>query len=150
WRSFAGGIAYRQYFEEELARPTSDVTPFVSIIAPCRGIDEEMQANLDAVLQQDYPELEVIFVIDDAADSAAEVIEAAWQEAEGRHVKLVVAERATDSSQKVANLREGVLHADTRAEVLVFVDSDARPGAGWLRSLIDGALEEGVGAATGY
>ena len=150
WRSFAGGIAYRQYFEAELARPASGETPLVSIIAPCRGVDEGMQANLDAVLQQDYPELEVIFVIDDGADPAAELIEAAWQEAEGRHVKLVVAERATDSSQKVANLREGVLHADPRAEVLVFVDSDARPGAGWLRSLVDGALEEGVGAATGY
>src|SRR5690606_42041780 len=83
WRSFAGGIAYRQYFGEELARPTSDVTPFVSIIAPCRGVDEEMQANLDAVLQQDYPELEVIFVIDDAADPAAEVTDAAGHAAAG-------------------------------------------------------------------
>ncbi len=148
-RSFRGGLEYLRFFREELSKPPSDWEPMVTIIAPCKGVDEGMLANFDALLQQDLPEYEVIFVIDDADDPAAGVIEQAWQEAQ-RHVKLVVAPRATASSQKVENLREGVLHADPKSEVFVFVDSDARPSPGWLRALIAPLRDETIGAATGY
>src|SRR5688572_19960670 len=108
-----------------------------------------MQENFDALLQQDYPEFEIVFIVDDHDDPAAGVIESAWREAE-RHVKLVVAPKATDSSQKVENLREGVLHADPGSEVFVFVDSDSRPSPDWLRNLVAPLADERVGAATGY
>ncbi len=149
YKSFRGGIDYLNYFKQELARPLPEKFPFVTIFAPCKGIDQGMQENFDALLQQDYPEYEVVFIIDDADDPAAFVIESAWREAE-RHVKLVVAPKATESSQKVENLREGVLHADDRSEVFAFVDSDARPSRDWLRNLIAPLADEKVGAATGY
>ncbi|MFL6467443.1 MAG: glycosyltransferase, partial [Pyrinomonadaceae bacterium] len=55
-----------------------------------------------------------------------------------------------NSSQKVENLREAVLHVATKSEVLVFVDSDARPGPNWLRDLVSPLRDRDVGAATGY
>ncbi len=149
FKSFRGGVEYLRFFREELTKPPSDWEPMVTIIAPCKGVDEGMLANFDALLDQDLPEYEVIFVIDDPDDPAAGIIEQAWQEAE-RHVKLVVAPKAAASSQKVENLREGVLHADPKSEVLVFVDSDARPSPGWLRALIAPLRDETIGAATGY
>lgn len=149
YRSLVGGIEYLRYFRNELAKPPSDWEPFVTVIAPCKGVDQGMLANFDALLQQDLPEYEVVFIVDDADDPAAGIIESAWQEAE-RHVKLVVAPKATESSQKVENLREGVLHADDRSEVFVFVDSDTRPSPGWLRALIAPLLDGTIGAATGY
>ena len=149
-KSFLGGVEYLNYFKQELDMPCSEWTPFVTIIAPCKGVDEGMVANLDAVLQQDYPDYEVVFVVDDEDDPAGMVIESAWREAEGRPVKLVVAEKATESGQKVENLRTGVLHADERSEIFVFVDSDARPGEAWLRALVAGVENPDVGAATGY
>jgi cellulose synthase/poly-beta-1,6-N-acetylglucosamine synthase-like glycosyltransferase len=39
---------------------------------------------------------------------------------------------------------------DASSEVLVFVDTDARPHADWLRSLVSPLADEGIGAATGY
>ena len=63
---------------------------------------------------------------------------------------LVVASKASDSSQKVENLREAVLHAGDRSEVFVFVDSDARPATDWLRSLVARLENKNVGVATGY
>jgi cellulose synthase/poly-beta-1,6-N-acetylglucosamine synthase-like glycosyltransferase len=150
YKSFRGGIDYLNYFKQELARPRSEFEPFVTIFAPCKGIDQGMQNNFDALLQQDFPEYEVVFIVDDGNDAAAGVIESAWREAEGRHVKLVVAPIASDSSQKVQNLREGVLHADPQSEVFVFVDSDARPSPDWLRNLIAPLTDDRVGAATGY
>ncbi len=150
YKSFRGGIDYLNYFRRELARPRSDFEPFVTIFAPSKGIDQGMQENFDALLQQDFPEYEVVFIVDDGNDPAAGVIESAWREAEGRHVKMVVAPAATESSQKVESLREGALHADPQSEVFVFVDSDARPLPDWLRNLIAPLTNEQVGAATGY
>ncbi|MDQ3804553.1 MAG: glycosyltransferase family 2 protein, partial [Acidobacteriota bacterium] len=40
--------------------------------------------------------------------------------------------------------------ADPASEVFVFVDTDARPGAGWLRALVSPLADESVGAASGY
>jgi ceramide glucosyltransferase len=47
-------------------------------------------------------------------------------------------------------LRIAIAKIDPRSEVLVFVDTDARPNAGWLRSLVAPLADEGIGAATGY
>lgn len=149
YKSFRGGAEYLRYFRDELAKPASTYTPFVSVFVPCRGIDQGMLENLDALLSQDHPDYEVVFIVDEESDKAKDLIEAAWREAR-RQVKLVVAPKATDSSQKVENLREGVTYADERTEVFVFADSDARPSREWLRSLVAPLTDENVGAATGY
>src|SRR6185503_12821031 len=69
---------------------------------------------------------------------------------DARNTNLVIARRSTESSQKVENLREAVLHADVRSEILVFVDSDARVSSEWLRRLVAPLEEDSVGASTGY
>lgn len=149
YRSFRGGIDYLRYFRSELAKPPTGFEPRVTIFAPCRGLDQGMLENVDALIQQDYPDYEVVFIVDEENDPAAEIIEAAWREAR-RQVKLVVAPAATDSSQKVTNLREGVLFADPATEVFVFADSDARPSKDWLTNLVAPLADHRVGAATGY
>ena len=148
-KSLRGGIDYLNYFKQQLAKEIPDVAPFATIFVPCRGLDQGMLDNLDALLGQDYSEYEVVFIVDDENDEAKNVIEAAWREAQ-RQVKFVVAPKATDSSQKVTNLREGVEYADERSEVFVFADSDARPSRSWLRELVAPLVDESVGAATGY
>lgn len=162
-RSFRGGTAYLEFFRDELAKPTSDFTPFTTVVAPCKGLDEGLRENLSALSELDYPEYELIFVVDDEADPALAVINELKQASEdeqdrsgisAKHhfhpVKIVVAKKSTDSSQKVENIREAVKHADLRSEVFVFVDSDARPQKQWLRHLVGPLTEENVGAATGY
>ena len=149
FRSLLGGISYLNYFKHELAKPSADKTPFATIFVPCRGLDQGMLENLDALLNQDYPEYEIVFIVDDENDEAKNVIEAAWREAQ-RPVKFVVAPKATDSSQKVTNLREGIQYADEAAEIFVFADSDARPSKLWLRALVAPLFDENVGATTGY
>jgi cellulose synthase/poly-beta-1,6-N-acetylglucosamine synthase-like glycosyltransferase len=108
-----------------------------------------MEANFAALLDQNYPDYEIIFVVDDESDPSAKMIEAAWREGV-RHVKLVVAPKATASSQKVENLREAALHGSEESRVFVFVDSDVRPSTDWLRNLIAPLKDEMIGASTGY
>src|SRR5438874_9822946 len=63
---------------------------------------------------------------------------------------FVVAGRAVECGQKVHNLRAAVAVCDTSSEVFVFVDTDARPRADWLRSLVAPLADRAAGAATGY
>ncbi len=149
YKSFRGGIDYLNYFKKELTKPRSMYTPFATVIAPCKGLDEGLSENLAALLNQDYPGYEVIFVIDNKADPAVGVIEEVSRKG-AKIAKIVVALKATDSSQKVENLREAVLHVSPESRVFVFADSDTRPAKTWLRHLIAALEDENIGAATGY
>jgi ceramide glucosyltransferase len=149
YKSFRGGIDYLRYFERELAKPRSGYAPFATVIAPCKGVDDDLERNLESLLKQNYPAYEVIFVVDSADDAAVPVIKTVI-EPSSVCTRVVVAPEATDSSQKVENLREAVTHADGSSEVFVLVDSDARPSENWLRDLIAPLEDERIGASTGY
>lgn len=150
-KSLRGGVAYLNFFRSELAKPLSEYKPFVSIVAPCRGLDAGLEQNLTALTEQDYPDYEVIFVVDDRVDPAVATIEKVIK-AETRAARsvLIVAPNAHGCSQKVENLREAVLHANPESEVFVFVDSDAKPSRGWLSALVAPLADKNIGAATGY
>jgi cellulose synthase/poly-beta-1,6-N-acetylglucosamine synthase-like glycosyltransferase len=149
YKSFRGGINYLNFFKAELAKSHAQFTPFASVFAPCKGLDNELRENLSALLSQDYPDYEVVFVVDDETDAAVPTIREIMSD-NSTPSKLVIAPKTTTSSQKVENLREAVLHAAADSEVLVFVDSDARPGRNWLRALVAPLADEKIGAATGY
>ncbi len=150
YKSFRGGIAYLKYFKRELAKSRSAYTPFTTVIAPYKGLDDGLEGNILALLEQDYPGYETIFVVDAEDDPAVSILNNLVTEEGVDRRKLVIAPKATDSSQKVENLREAVLHADPQSKVFVFVDSDARPNKHWLRSLIAPLEDENIGASTGY
>ena len=147
YKSLRGGFNWLNYFKRELAKPPTDFTPFVSIIAPCRGLDDDLFENLSALFKQNYPDYEVIFVVDDENDEAALLINSKFQVPNS---KLIVANKTIDSSQKVENLREAVLHVSDNSKVFAFVDSDARVNENWLRNLVAPLEDEKIGCTTGY
>lgn len=149
WQSLRGGINYLDFFKRELAKPKSNFTPFCSVIAPCRGLDEDLCENLTALFRQEFPAYEIVFVVDDERDSAVRVIKEVLRQ-NAKFAKLIVAEKAENESQKVHNLRQAVLEVSDKCEVLVFVDSDARPNENWLRNLIAPLEDHTIGCATGY
>ena len=73
--SLRGGIRFLNYVRRETVRPLATFTPFVSVIAPCRGLDQGLKDNLTALFQQDYPAYETIFVTDSETDYSLRVIE---------------------------------------------------------------------------
>lgn len=150
WKSMLGGFAYRRHFFKKLSAPPSTYRPFASIIAPCRGVDTEFAENVARLFRQNYPAYEIVFVVDDERDEAVMHIRSAMEGNPESLAKLVVAAKAKDTAQKSENLREAVRHIDPRAEVLAFVDSDARTGSDWLCSLAAPLADVNVGATTGY
>lgn len=149
FKSLGGGTDYLGYFKKELSRPASNFLPFCSIIAPCRGLDENLSENLSSLFRQNYPQFEIVFVVDGEKDAAVEIIKEISRK-DDKLSKLVVAGKAADSGQKIHNLRRAVLEVSKNSEVFVFVDSDARPGEDWLKNLVAPLADKTVGAVTGY
>ncbi len=68
--SVLSGIKYYFFVKRMLGRAGPRWFPKVTLIAPCCGLDEGFEENIRAVLSQDYPDYEVIFVTESAADPA--------------------------------------------------------------------------------
>src|SRR5687768_9676571 len=123
YKSLRGGIHYLNFYKKELSETKPEYAPFVSVIAPCRGIDADLEENLSSLFRQNFPAYEILFVVDDERDEAVKIIRKIFRKG-AKGAKLIVAGKAIDSSQKVHNLREAVLKTDEKSEIFVFVDSD--------------------------
>ncbi|MDQ5847139.1 MAG: glycosyltransferase family 2 protein, partial [Acidobacteriota bacterium] len=147
--SLRNGLKFARYVRDETARPLPAFTPFVSVIAPCRGLDQGLTENIAALFGQDYPSCEIVFVTDSSSDASLPLIE---ETIRGSSIpaRIVIAGEAVDSGQKVHNLRVAVAQVAPETEVLVFVDTDARPQPNWLASLVSQLADERLGATTGY
>ena len=121
-----------------------------AVFAPCKGVDVDLEENLRALLRQDYDDYEVTFIVETAEDPATEVIRRVMTEHPRVATRLVIAGRATESGQKVHNLRSGTAELSPGVEYLAFVDSDAGPRPEWLRLLIGQLCETDASAVTGY
>ena len=143
-----GGLRLLRYVKSELAKPLSDFTPYVSVIAPCRGLDQDLKVNLKKLFVQDYPQYEIIFVTDSETDESIAVIEELRKEFSNIDSQIVIAGQTKESGQKVHNLRSAAQQAE--GDVFVFVDSDARPNEQWLKNLVAPLKDESIGAASGY
>ncbi len=150
--SLRGGLRFARYLQAELKQEYPEFTPFVTVFVPCRGTDDGLRENLLAIFAQDYPAFEIIVVSDRADDPALAVVAEACRsfEKDSPSVRVVIAGEATDTGQKVHNLRLAVGDADPQSAVFAFVDTDARPPLGWLQSLVAPLSDESLGAATGY
>jgi ceramide glucosyltransferase len=145
-QSLLNGIRYGAYVRRETSRALPEFTPFVSVIVPGRGLEPGLHENLQTLLEQNYPRYEVLFVFDRGDDPAIQVV----GHGSSRIARTIIAGPATDSGQKVHNLRVALTEVDPESEVLVFVDTDARPARDWLKCLVAPLADETLGASTGY
>ncbi len=151
--SLVGGLRFLAYVRREMEAKRPLFMPFASVIVPCRGLDQGLRMNIAALFAQHYPAYEIIFVSDRENDPALAIIKdvrRSFEDTSVARVKTIVAGQARTCGQKVHNLRVAVGEIDVASEVLVFVDTDARPRTDWLRSLVAPLAEKSVGAATGY
>lgn len=148
-QSLRGGFRFAAYVRRETSRELSDFQPFVSVIAPGRGLEPGLAENIRPLLNQNYPQYEVIFVFDRADDAALKIVEELTAPSRVP-TRTIIAGPASDSGQKVHNLRAAVTQIEPQSEVLVFVDTDARPATNWLRQLVAPLADESLGASSGY
>ncbi len=136
-------MRFAAYVRRETSRALPGFRQFVSVIAPTRGFEAGFEENVRPLLNQNYPAYEVLFVFDDPGDPSCEIVKQLGG-------KSVISGPAKGTGQKVHNLIAAVNEIDERCEVIVFVDTDARPDNDWLKKLVAPLANETLGASTGY
>ncbi len=121
--------------------------PRVAVICPCKGMEPGLDRNLLALCEFDYPNYELFLILASANDPAHNLL----RQIAGRtkpKVHIVIAGSPQGCSEKVNNLRAAVEQLPPDFDVLVFADSDGRPGRSWLQHLVAPLIDSRLGAAT--
>lgn len=146
------GAAFRRlykYVHAELERQPGGSLPKASVILPCKGLDPAFRENVEKLLNQDYPDFEVVFAVAQDSDPAySHLVELA--ERSSRPARVIVAGVANGRAQKVNNQLHALEQIRDDSEVLVFVDSDVIARSDFLSRLVEPLCEESVGVTTGY
>ncbi|GEM_PF-2776784 len=135
--------------ERHLRAKHKPFTPKASVIIPCRGIDPHFDASIKSILNQDYPDYEVVFAVAEEEDPAYERLKSLIALHASVPAQIVIAGRPTISTGKLNNLVAGVGRVRPDSEVLVFMDSDTCPQPKWLEHLITPIQYDHVGITTG-
>jgi ceramide glucosyltransferase len=127
------------------AAPPPSARPWVSILKPVAGADDELRENLESFAALDYPAYELLLGIASPDDPARPIVERfladhPWLPA---HLVWTTPPRGAVFNPKVAQLID--LTRRARGSVLVVSDANVRVGPGYLRSLVDTLLRPGVG-----
>lgn len=123
--------------------------PRVAVILPIKGVDDDTPENLQALLNQDYPEYRLIFAVESEDDPVVPLLENMARD--DSRIEVVVAGIATSRGQKIHNQLAAVSRTTQQDDVLAFLDADAKPNPLWLQNLAAPVTrEEDVGASTGY
>ena len=144
------GIRYLDYIRRHLAIRPDPWMPPVSVVVPCKGLDFELEKNVEAVFRQVYPFFEVLIVTATGDDAAVEPLKRLAARFPGHKIRFVTAGISPDRGEKVHNLIQAVARVDSASEVFVFTDSDSRPHLCWLQELVAPLRDEQVGLSTGY
>lgn len=127
--------------------------PRAAIILPLKGVDLELPLCLRALASQDYPDYELICVVEDESDPAYAMV---LRELEGckRPWRVIKAGQAGPrEGQKIHNQLTAIAELDRSAaedDVLAFADSDIVPGEHWLADLVSPLLGGASDVTTGY
>ncbi len=143
------GPRFLAFVRRRLQEPLPDYAPPATLICPCKGLDEELEHNLTSLAEQDYPDLEIVFVMASGDDPARAVCDLVAAKAR-RPARVVIAGKPEGRGEKVNNLLAGVAAARASSEVFVFADSDGRPGPHWVRRLVQHLSDPHVGAASTF
>jgi ceramide glucosyltransferase len=142
----AATLAALFFFRRERARKLREYTPGVSVLKPVRGIDFGSYENFASFCRQDYPDYEILFAVNDSADTAAQLIHRLIADFPERRIRLIVGAERLGANRKVSNLAR--LAQEAQHEILALSDGDVRVGSDYLREVVASFADEGTGAVT--
>ena len=123
--------------------PRAPFQPPVSILKPMRGLDDDLEENLRAFCDQDYPDYQILFGVEGADDPCAPVLRRIIAEFPDKDIELLVCGANHGANRKINNLRAMLPKA--RHAVLVLADSDIRVCSDYLERIVAPLADETVG-----
>lgn len=102
--------------------------PPISVIVAYKNAENQLKNTINAILDQDYPEFEVVAIDDFSSDSSFDIL------SEISDIKLVSLKASVDIAGKKTALTEAILSA--KYDVLLFTDADCIPASKqWIKSM---------------
>lgn len=144
----AATFAAGRFFRRERVRKIRNYTPSVSLLKAVRGTDFASYENYTSFCLQDYPDYEILFAVNDAADPAVPLIHRLIAEFPTHQIRLLVGAENLGANRKVNKLAR--LSREARHEILVLTDGDVRVGPNYLREVVAPFVDERTGAVTSF
>lgn len=124
----------------------SDTAARISIVLPTYNRQASLRRCLEALLRCDAAGLDVeVQVVDDGSSDGTEDMVSGLAAACDGSIRLRYHRQENAGSGAARNL--GIRKSD--AEIVLFIDDDCAPEAGWLQALVRGPWGSGVGAVGG-
>ena len=143
WR----GLQWLAYVRRRLKTDPGFYAPRTAVICPCRGVEPGLERNLVSLCEFDHQNYEIFLVLASESDHAYSIVKRVAASSRVK-VNIVIAGKPENCSEKVNNLRVAVEQLSEEFEVLVFTDSDGRPGRSWLHRLVAPLSDSRIGATT--
>ena len=121
--------------------------PKVAVLCPCKGVEPGLERNLVSLTEFERQNYEIFFILANGSDAARSIIDRVAKNSRAK-AHVVVAGLPNGCSEKVNNLRVAIEQLPPEFEVLVFADSDGRPGKSWLHHLVAPLGDVRIGATT--
>ncbi len=135
------------YVRRRLHTDPGFYSPRVAVLCPCKGIEPGLEPNLLSLTEFVRQNYEIFIILASESDPARSIVERVAKSSRVK-VHVVIAGSPSGCSEKVNNLRVAVEQLPPEFEVLVFTDSDGRPGRSWLHHLVAPLGDVWIGATT--
>jgi cellulose synthase/poly-beta-1,6-N-acetylglucosamine synthase-like glycosyltransferase len=135
------------YVRRRLHTDPGFYAPRVAVLCPCKGIEPGLERNLVSLTEFERQNYELFFILASGSDPARAIVERIVASSKVK-AHVIIAGAPSTSSEKVNNLRVAVEQLPPEFEVLVFTDSDGRPGRSWLHHLVAPLGDVRTGATT--
>jgi cellulose synthase/poly-beta-1,6-N-acetylglucosamine synthase-like glycosyltransferase len=135
------------YLRRRLHTDPGFYAPRVAVLCPCKGIEPGLERNLVSLTEFERQNYELFFILASGSDPARSIIERVAKNSRVK-ARVTIAGPPNGCSEKVSNLRAAIEQLAPEFEVLVFVDSDGRPGKTWLHHMVAPLGDSRIGATT--
>lgn len=142
-----GAVSWLAYARRRATTDPGFYSPRTAVLCPCKGVEPGLERNLTALCEFDHQNYEVFFTLASESDPATSIVKRVAAQSRNK-AHLVFAGAPQECAEKINNLRAAIEQLPPEFEILVFADSDGRPGRSWLRRLTGPLSDPGVGAAT--
>ncbi|MCE9606096.1 MAG: glycosyltransferase family 2 protein [Planctomycetia bacterium] len=152
---FSVGIGFTIRLLAARIRPAPDADCGRAAIILClRGADPFLERSLSGILTQDYPNFEVVIVVDHRDDPAWQPVHEMVARLSGRTTARSVRieelrDRPETCSLKNASLIQAYESLGPEVEFTATIDADVEPHRTWLRELVAPLSDRRIGATTG-
>jgi cellulose synthase/poly-beta-1,6-N-acetylglucosamine synthase-like glycosyltransferase len=120
----------------------------VSVILPCRGMEEGLEDNIASIINQNYKSFEIIFVTT-KNDKSYSVLEKINNEFPNL-TKICIASEAKACSQKMQNQFNALHRVCKQAEYILFLDSDGKLDNDFIQNMVSKFYQDDIGLVTGW